>query len=351
MSAEFRLAVLAEKVGGRVVGDPQRVVRGVATLRRATSDELSFLTNSKYRDLARESNAGVLLVSPGSGLEGRDLLEADEPYLALAEILEIFHPPCRYPPGVSPLAHVAETARLGRDVHVAPFALIDEGAVLGDRVAVESGVVIGRDCRVGEASELRSRVVLYPNTTVGARCIVHSGVVLGSDGFGFATHEGRHRKVPQMGRVVLEDDVEIGANSTVDRGALDETRIGSGSKLDNLVMIAHGVQVGSDCMLIAQTGIAGSTRIGDGVTFAGQSGAAGHLEIGSKSVVAAKSAAFKDVAPGSFVAGIPAVDHREWKRAQAAMRRLPEMARELRTLRRRLSELEKTLVERDRSDH
>lgn len=303
MSAEFLLADLAERVGGRVVGDPRRTVRGVSTLIRANSDELSFVTNPKYRGLAESSKAGVLLVNPESGFAGRDLLEVETPYLALAKILRLFHPAHRYPPGISPLAHVAETARLGRDVHVAPFALIDEGTELAEGVVVESGVVIGRNCRVGRDSLLRPGVVLYADTTIGARCIVHAGVILGGDGFGFATHQGKHHKLPQVGNVVIGDDVEIGANSTVDGGTLDETHIGSGTKLDNLVMIAHGVRLGADCLFAAQSGIAGSTRVGDGVTFAGQSGAAGHLQIGASSVVAAKSAVFQDVDAGELCRG------------------------------------------------
>ena len=185
--------------------------------------------------------------------------------------------------------------------------------------------------------------MLYPGTWVGARCLIHSGVVLGGDGFGFATTEGRHVKLPQVGRVVVEDDVEIGANSAIDRGTLDETRIGEGSKLDDLVLVGHGVQLGAGCLLAGQVGIAGSTRVGHHTVFAGQSGAAGHLEIPPGTIVGAKSALLADPPGPGLVLGIPAVDHREWKRAQAALRRLGGLRRELQRVQRSIGEIERRL--------
>jgi UDP-3-O-[3-hydroxymyristoyl] glucosamine N-acyltransferase len=207
-------------------------------------------------------------------------------------------------------------------------------------VVVGAGCVIGDGCHIGPESELAPRVVLYPGTWIGARCLIHAGVVLGADGFGFATVAGEHHKVPQVGRVVIEDDVEIGANSAVDRAMLGATRIGAGTKIDDLVMIAHGVRLGERCLLAGQAGVAGSASLGAGVTLAGQAGVAGHLEIGGGAVVAAKSAVFEDLPERSFVAGIPAVDHRRWKRALALQKRLPELRRSLRDLEERLQALE-----------
>jgi UDP-3-O-[3-hydroxymyristoyl] glucosamine N-acyltransferase len=342
-----RLGELARRLGGRLRGDPDRLIRGVAPLDRAEPDQLSFLTNPRYRGAARATRAGALLVGPGSDLERPDLLEVEEPYLALARLLELFHPAVPAPAEVSEKAHLGAGVSLGRDVSVAPFAVVEDRAVLGDRVRVGAGTVVGEACEIGEETELKPRVVLYPGTRVGRRCIVHSGVVLGGDGFGFATSSGRHHKVPQLGRVVVGDDVELGANSTVDRGTLDETVIGEGSKIDNLVMIAHGVRIGRAALLAGQTGIAGSTRVGERTTWAGQSGAAGHLEIGDGTIVAAKSAVLRDVPQGAFVAGIPAVDHRRWKRAQAALGRLPELRREVRDLRARLERLEKRMEQEE----
>jgi UDP-3-O-[3-hydroxymyristoyl] glucosamine N-acyltransferase len=342
---EFRLEELAQRIGGRVEGDARLRIRGIATLDQAGPNELSFLTNPKYRKLARTTRAGALLVPPGSGLSGVNLLEAREPYLALSRLLELFHPTPRSRPEISPQASVSAAARIGLDVAVGPFAVIEAEARIEDQVRVGAGVVVGEGCYVGEGTELRPRVVLYPGTRVGARCLIHAGVVLGGDGFGFATTSEKHHKVPQLGVVVVEDEVEIGANTTVDRGTLGETVVGRGSKIDNLVMLAHGVRVGPGALLAAQSGIAGSTTLGARTTFAGQAGAAGHLDIGDGCVVAAKSAVFNDLERGSFVAGIPAVDHRVWKRAQALTRRLPDLQKKLRELERRLQALERSAQE------
>lgn len=341
MAAEFRLGELARRVGGAVVGDAARTIRGVATLDAAGPHEISFLTNPRYRESARSTRAGALLVAPSSGVCGPDLLEVAEPYLALAVLLELFHPLERQPAGVSPAAHVAPDVRLGADVRVGPFAVLESGVSLGHRVAVEAACVVGRGSSVGDDSVLMPGVVLYPGTLVGRGCLIHSGVVLGADGFGFATSAGRHHKLRQLGRVVLEDEVELGANTTVDRGTLGETVIGAGSKLDDQVMIAHGVRLGEGCLVAAQSGVAGSTHVGNRVTIAGQSGAAGHLRIADGTVLGAKSALFADVPEGRFVVGIPAVDHVRWKRAQASLSRLPELRRELSRLRRRLEALER----------
>jgi UDP-3-O-[3-hydroxymyristoyl] glucosamine N-acyltransferase len=337
---DYRLDELAGWVGGAVRGDPARRIRGVAPLDQAGPDELSFLTNPRYRQAAGSTAAGAILVAPGSGLERPDLLEVAEPYLALARLLGRIHPPVRPRPGLSPDARVAPGVAVGHDVHVGPFAVVEAAAVLGDRVVVGAGCVIGEGCRLGEDTELRPGVVLYPGTRLGDRCLLHAGVVLGADGFGFATSSGRHHKVPQLGTVVVEDDVEIGANSAVDRAMLGETRLGRGSKIDDLVMIGHGVRLGAHALLAGQAGIAGSARLGARAILAGQAGVAGHLELGDDVVVAAKSAVFDDLPAGARVAGVPAVDHRRWRRVQALVRQLPELQRELRRLRARVAALE-----------
>jgi len=327
-------------VGGRVEGDAERRVLRVATLEDAGPEDLSFLTNPRYRQASAGSRAGAILVGPGLRIEGRDLLVAPDPYVALAAILDRMHPEAVASPGVSADARVEPSAVLGQDVSIGAFAVIGAGARVGDRVQIGAGAVLGDRCTVGDDSVLKPRVVLYPGTSVGARCLIHAGAVLGGDGFGFATSAGTHRKVPQLGRVVVEDDVEIGANSTIDRGTLGETRIGCGTKIDNLVMVAHGVTIGPHGLLAAQTGVAGSTRIGSHVTMAGQSGTSGHLRLGDRVIVAAKTAVFSDVADGTFVAGIPAVDHRAWKRSIALVKMLPELRTRLRALEDRLMALE-----------
>jgi UDP-3-O-[3-hydroxymyristoyl] glucosamine N-acyltransferase len=340
VSDGWLLSELAAAIGGRVDGNANRRVRGVATLAQAGPDDLSFLTNPRYRSALRSSKAGAILVGPGADVEDRDLLVVPDPYLALAQILDRMHPEPRPAPGISPDARIAPTATIGRGASIAAFAVVSEAARLGDRVVVGAGSVIGDGATVGEDTILMPRVVLYAGTIVGARCRIHAGVVLGGDGFGFATSSGTHHKMPQLGRVVVEDDVEIGANSTIDRGTLGETRIGRGTKIDNLVMVAHGVEIGPHGLLAAQTGVSGSTRIGSHVTTAGQTGMSGHLSIGDRVVVAAKTAVFSDVPTGSFVAGIPAVDHRAWKRSVALVKMLPELRSKVRMLEERLAALE-----------
>jgi UDP-3-O-[3-hydroxymyristoyl] glucosamine N-acyltransferase len=340
VSEGWLLSELAAAVGGRVAGDASRRVRGVATLEEAGPDDLSFLTNPRYRPALQRSKAGAILVAPGVNVEGRDALVAPDPYLALAEILDRMHPVPRPAPGVSPDARISPGATIGANVAIAAFAVVGDAARIGDRSVVGAGAVIGERSAIGEDTVVMPRVVLYPGTLVGARCVIHAGVVLGADGFGFATSAGKHRKVRQLGRVVVDDDVEIGANSTVDRGTLGETRIGRGTKIDNLVMVAHGAVIGPHGLLAAQVGVSGSTQIGSHVTMAGQSGAAGHLRVGDRVVVAAKTAVFSDVPDGSFVAGIPAVDHRRWKRSVALVKMLPELRSRLRTLEERLAALE-----------
>jgi len=340
VSTSFRLEDLARRVGGRVIGDVDREIRGVSTLDEAGPGELAFLTNPRYRSAAEHTRASAILVGPGVALPGHDLLEAAEPYLALAEILELFHPPRAPRPGISPDARVGCDVRLGEGVEVGPFAVLETGVSIGRQVVVGAGCVLGEGSVVGDDTVLCPRVVLYPGTRVGARCRIHSGVVLGGDGFGFAASPGGHRKIPQVGRVVVEDDVEIGANSAVDRGAVGDTVIGRGTKIDDLVMVAHGVRVGPECLLVAQSGVAGSATLGKRVILAGQAGVAGHLSVGDATVVAAKSALFEDTPAHSFVAGIPAIEHRKWKRAVTALKSLDTLRREVLALRRRLDELD-----------
>lgn len=328
----YSLKDIADRVHGRLQGDPARRIVGVQPLDAAGPGDISFLAHPRYRAQAEASRAGALLARPDAGVEGRDRILVDSPYTALATVMEMFHPPVLPPPGVSPSAVVAEGAVLGRDVVVGPFAVIGRGTTVGDHAVIMAGVVLGDDVTVGPGTVLHPGVVVYTGSVIGARVVIHARAVVGSDGFGFGEEAGGRAKIPQVGIVRIEDDVEIGAGTTIDRATFGETVIGRGSRIDNLVQVGHNVVVGEGSVLVAQSGIAGSTRLGRSVIMAGQSGAAGHLTLGDGAIVGAKSAVLADLPPGAFVVGHPAIDHREWKRAQAAWRRLPDLMKRLQRL-------------------
>jgi UDP-3-O-[3-hydroxymyristoyl] glucosamine N-acyltransferase len=328
----YTLKEIAERVSGRLLGDPQRRFTGVQPLDAAGPDDLSFLANPRYREAAAASRAGALLVRAEDRIAGHDLVLVQSPYTALAAAMEMFFPRRLPAPGVSPEAVVAAGAALGRDVSVGPLAVVAEGCHLGDRVVLMPGVVLGEEVIIGADSVLHPGVVVAARTVIGARVVIHAGAIIGSDGFGYGEAEGGRTPIPQVGIVRIGDDVSIGAGTTVDRATFGETVIGAGSRLDNLVQVGHNVTIGEGSVLVAQTGIAGSTRLGRSVVMAGQSGIAGHLKIGDGAIVGAKSAVLADLPPGAFVIGHPAIDHREWKRAQAAWRRLPDLLRRVQRL-------------------
>jgi UDP-3-O-[3-hydroxymyristoyl] glucosamine N-acyltransferase len=323
----FTLGEIARRLGGAAEGDLGLRLDGVRSLQEAGPTHLAFLAGVRYARQARESGAGVLLVSPRAKFPGRNLLRVADPYLTLARALELFHPSQPPPPGVEAGASVGPGCKIHPEACVRAGAAVGAGSRIGARAHVHAGAVIGENCRIGADSVVHPNVTLYPRTVLGERVIVHAGTVLGSDGFGFAPEGERFHKIPQTGWVEVEDDVEIGANSTIDRGTFGATRIGRGTKIDNLVQVGHNALVGENCVLVAQTGVAGSTRLGRGVMMAGQSGVGGHLSVGDGAKVGAKSAVLSDVAAGVYVIGYPSVDHREWKRTQAALRRLPELLR------------------------
>lgn len=341
--AAHRLADLAGLVGGRVEGDPDREVEAVRTLEAAGPRDLSFLNHPRYREQALASRAGALLVTEDlaagfrEGDQPRDLLVVKDTAFALSRILSLLHAAEAPEPGVHPTAVVEPGAAVDPTAWIGPYAVIGAGSAIAGRAAVHAHVVVGRGCAVGEGAVLHPHAVLYPGTEIGAGAIVHAGAVLGADGFGYATAGGAHHKVPQVGRVVVEKDVEIGANSAIDRATLGETRIGEGTKIDNLVQVGHNVQVGRHCILCGQAGIAGSTKLGDYVVLAGQAGVSGHIHVGDGAQVAAKSAALTSVEPGAQVAGIPAVELKRWRRQTVLLSRLEEMSRRVRALERKLA--------------
>jgi len=332
----YTLGEIASRVHGRMRGDASRPVTGIKPLDQAGPEDLSFVAHPRYRRAAAASRAAGLIARDSDVAPGRNLILVENPYAALAVAMELFHAPARPSSGISPLAVLGEETALGRDVFIGPFVVTGRRCRIGDRAALMPGVVLGDDVGVGEDSVIHPGVVVYGRSSLGARVIVHAGSVIGSDGFGYAEQGEARAKIPQVGNVVVEDDVEIGACVTIDRATFGSTVVGRGTKIDNLVQIGHNVTIGDGSILVAQSGIAGSTRLGRGVILAGQSGASGHLSLGDRSIVGAKSAVLQDLEAGSFVVGHPAVDHREWKRAQAALRRLPDLVRAVARLERAL---------------
>jgi UDP-3-O-[3-hydroxymyristoyl] glucosamine N-acyltransferase len=313
---------IVDLVAGQFAGDRDRSISGVAPLAQAKGDQLSFLSNRKYvADLAA-TKAGAVLVP--KNLEGDDdrWIRVDDPYFAFARIMTRWFSNRPMPKGISPKAVVSSSAKLGQNVVLGHFSIIGDEVVIGNNVTIFQGVSIEAGSMIGDDCIIYPNVSIYDGTRIGRRCIIHSGVVIGSDGYGFALHEGKHHKIPQIGIVRIEDDVEIGAGTTIDRAALGETVIGEGTKIDNLVQIGHNVKVGKHCLLVSQVGIAGSTELGDYVAVAGQSGFSGHLKIGNRVQVAAKSAVLADVPDDTKVMGSPAVPFTEFARRHAALKKL-----------------------------
>jgi UDP-3-O-[3-hydroxymyristoyl] glucosamine N-acyltransferase len=342
VAVSLSLADLAARLEAEVVGDGGRLIEGIRPLDQAGPEHLSFLHNPKYVAQASESKAGAVLVHDAGQLPGRDLLVCAEPYLAVARALRIFHPRPLPDAGVHPTAVVGDNLVLGEGSSIGPHAAVGRGVSIGEKTVIGAGCVIGDGVVIGDEVELHPRVVVEPGCRIGNRCILQAGVVIGSDGYGFATVDGVHHKVPQVGIVVLEDDVEIQANSTVDRATMGETRIRRGTKVDNLVQLAHNVQVGEHCLLVAQVGVSGSTKIGPHSILAGQSGVAGHVELGERTMVTAKTGVMKSAPAGSVLAGHPARPQREWMKSQAAVQRLASLRERIAELERRLALMEAT---------
>jgi UDP-3-O-[3-hydroxymyristoyl] glucosamine N-acyltransferase len=337
---------LAERLGGELDGDASHVVRGVAPLDEAGPDALSWIGDSKYLPLAERSEAGVILVPLDCDLSlGCTLIRVADPDLAICLALEMLAPHVQ---AVSAGVHPSATVGFGASVEGAAIgagAYVGDGASIGAGTQIHPGVHVGARTAVGRDCVLWPNVVVRERIVIGDRVVIHSNTTIGADGFGYLQRKGKHVKIPQIGSVVIEDDVEIGANCAIDRARSGVTRIGTGTKIDNLVQIAHNVQVGAHCIIIAQCALAGSSKLGMGVMIAGHSGVAEHKTVGDGARIAAKTTVMKNVSPGEVVRGIPAVDNRQFLRQQAAVRKLPEWAVQLRELKKRVAELESRLPE------
>ncbi len=339
--AEKTLEELALLVGGRVIGDGSKLVTGVATIEEAGPGDITFLASPKYTAFIKTTKASaVILPEERAGIEGPDKLVVKNPYMAFAEMLNLFRPTFMPPAGVHPNAHVHEKAVLGKGVSVQPFAFVDEGARLGDNVKIFPGVYVGRAVEIGDDTVIYSNVSIREGSKIGKRVIIHCNSVIGSDGFGYAKEGARYHKIPQTGIVRIGNDVEIGASVTIDRATVGETSVGRGTKIDNLVQIAHNVKIGTDTVIVAQVGISGSTKIGSRVTLAGQAGVVGHIEIADDCIVGAQSGVHNDIKKKGVFSGSPAIAHNVWLRAQAVISKLPELKKRLEDLERRIKEIE-----------
>jgi len=332
----LRAADVAAAVGGALQGDPDLRLMGIAPLDRAGPGDLSFLASVKYaKQLATCAAGAVLITSELVGTEGPCAVRiiVPKPHEAMLALIPLFYrAPVRPFVGVHPTAIVASDAQIDADVCIEPFAVIGAGARVGAGCWIGSHTVIGDGAQVGANTRLYPQVTLYPGAIVGERCAIHSGTRIGSDGFGYVFNEGAHQKIPHVGGCRIGNDVEIGANSTIDRGSIDHTVIGDGTKIDNLVHIAHNVRVGRLCLIVAQVGIAGSVRIEDGVVLAGQVGISGHHTIGARATLTAQAGVFSDVPAGETWGGFPARPHRQMLRGHAAVSKLPDLIKKVEQL-------------------
>jgi len=337
------LKELAAYLGGTVQGDENLAVNGLAPLENAGPDKITFLANPKYASKVAETGAGAVLMAPGGERYGRNVIEVANPYLGFAKLLTLFYTQPHPPLGVLPGANISGQTTLGENITVYPGACIGSNVTLGDRTVVHPGAVIYEGVSIGADCVIHANAVIRERCRIGNRCIIQPGAVIGSDGFGYAPDGRSYYRIPQIGIVVLEDDVEIGANTCIDRAALEVTLIRRGTKLDNLVQIAHNCQIGEDCMIVSQVGVSGSAKIGNHVTLAGQVGVAGHLTIGDNVMVGAQSGVPGSLAANAGYSGTPAMPHKDWLRAMAVVPRLPEIKKTVSALEKRISELESKL--------
>lgn len=330
----FTISQIAETVNGTINGNPDLFIMGVCDLKNSSAGHLSFIGSDKYKKFFNQSKADAMLVSLDFNIEqnGKTLIHVENPAFSFIEVIHLFHPQESPSKQIHSSAIIPPTAKIGKNVHIAAHVVLEENVVIGDGVQIGAGSYIGKNSLINNETIIYSNVSIYHDAIIGKQCIIDSGSVIGTDGFGLVKDKNTYHKIPHIGRVILKNSVWVGPNCCIDRGTLSDTVIGEGTKLDNLIHIAHNVQIGKNCVIAGQVGIAGSTILEDNVSLAGQVGIIGHLVIGEGSTVAAKSAVFQSLEPRSFVSGIPARQHNERLRQDVVINQLPDILNRIRKL-------------------
>ncbi len=336
---EKTVAEIAKILNGEVIGDGSVAIKGVSGIKEAKVGEIAFVANPKYFSLIKTTSASAIITSKDVQGAPKPIIHTENPSLAFAKVVSLYAPVKTVrPQGIHPSAVIGKNVKLGKDIAICAYCVIEDNVEIGDETCLHAGVCVGQHTKIGEACVIFPHVSIRERITIGNRVIIHNGTVVGSDGFGFADLGGIHHKIPQIGTVVIEDDVEIGANVTIDRARFDKTVIGRGTKIDNLVQIAHNVVIGANSIIVAQAGISGSTVVGKNVTMAGQAGLVGHITIGDNAIIAAQAGVTKDVPPNICVSGYPAKPHKTAKRINAYIQKLPELFKKVAGLEKKIKD-------------
>lgn len=335
------LKEIAALIDGELIGDGKIKISGLDSIETARAGYLTF-ADENHVDAAKKSNASAVIVPKNfSGELPKNSIKSENPKFAFAKLMEIFKPQINIPEGISSQAFIGKNVKIASTAKIMAFAYIDDNAEISEGAIIYPNAYIGQNAKIGADTVIYSSVTVREYCEIGARCVIHASAVIGADGFGFTTSKGVHTKVPQIGNVIIEDDVEIGAHVGIDRAAMGSTVIGHGTKIDNLVHIGHNCKMGANCLIVAQTGISGSTIVGDNVTFGGQTGTVGHIKIGGHSVYAARSGITKNMPEGFFGSGFPVQTHNEWLRTQAAIQKIPDLIKKIRQLEKTVADLQK----------